>query len=292
MDTNIINFIRSNMDNKNNVWFVKSLKDLKTILQSNMTVILGICLKDSKKEEKYMIKKFLKSKSKSYPLITFVYMEISEELLGVLNLFSENISSYPLFYHIRDGKDIIICIEETTNEALHNSFEDVEKFYNEEMVKIYGKIKESIQQKQSKSKMKINLDTLIENDNDEIDNNEVDNNNNNNDDNNDDDDNNDNNDNNNDENNKNIKKPTSKNIKKNGKNINEKLSTKQKELMKKKNPEKLLTYAKLCEKKKLNYISEIQKRRNIEENLEESDEESEDSEDIRRKKLSRRNMRI
>jgi hypothetical protein len=116
-----------------NVWEVKKLIDLKTIMETCVTVILGLTMPETKTSDKIMIRKFLKRKAEKFHLITFVYMEVSERDRQTLNILKGTIEDYPKVYHIRGGNNILVAVPAATEDFINESFREVEKYYIEEM---------------------------------------------------------------------------------------------------------------------------------------------------------------
>lgn len=121
-------------DNKRqNIYQVTNIGDLKHIVKSNFTVILGITCPHTTKNNVNHIKQFLKRKSKLFPLITFVYLNAKPDMLGTFRLIPKNTDDYPIVYHIRDGNKIGIEIKNADIESINESFNKVEKYYLQEM---------------------------------------------------------------------------------------------------------------------------------------------------------------
>ena len=116
-----------------NILQVTNLSDLKQIMKTRVTVILGLTTPHTSKELKVIVRKFLKRKSEIFPLITFVYMEVSDDDRQTLNILRGNIASYPKIYHIRDGNNIILTLESATEDDIYESFGEVEHLYINEM---------------------------------------------------------------------------------------------------------------------------------------------------------------
>jgi hypothetical protein len=175
------------MDRKN-IYEVTNLTDLRSILESNLTVVLGLTTPNNSMNEKIIIRKFLKRKSEKFPLITFVYMEVSDKNRKALNILNEPVDKYPLVYHIRNGNNILITIPAANEYSLNESFAEIEGHYIAEMQEFRKQYDEMFKGKKTKN----TTDDINNGDNND---NNDDNDNNDNNDNNDDNDNNDNNDN-------------------------------------------------------------------------------------------------
>lgn len=110
---------------------------------SCVTVVAGFTTPDTPNELKVFIRKFLKRKSEKFPLVTFVYMEVSDEDRNTLNILRGDDESYPKMFHFRGGNTIVVAVHGATEETIIGSFNEVEKYYIAEMQEF---------QKQSKSK--------------------------------------------------------------------------------------------------------------------------------------------
>jgi hypothetical protein len=116
-----------------NIYEVKKLVDLKNIIKSNTTVIIGFTLNDTPTDLKITIRKFLKRKSKSFPLIKFIYMEVNNTDRNTLNILQGEDESFPKIFHIRNGDTILCQVDAATEESIYESFGAVEKYYIDEM---------------------------------------------------------------------------------------------------------------------------------------------------------------
>lgn len=129
---NNINQIKYNMSLlTDNCYEVTNLIDLREVIESNVTVILGLTTCRTTDNEKIMIRKFLKRKSELFPMLTFVYMEVSDAILrgNVPGIIKKHKDMYPVVYHIRDGNQILVEIEKADYDAVYGSFNDVEGYY-------------------------------------------------------------------------------------------------------------------------------------------------------------------
>ena len=118
---------------KSNIIEVTKLSDLKNIMESRLTVILGFTTPYTANKLKIIIRRFLKRKSEIFPLITFIYMEVSDTDRSSLNILKGEPSDYPKIYHIRGGNNILVSVQSATEETLNESFEAAEPFYIKEM---------------------------------------------------------------------------------------------------------------------------------------------------------------
>ncbi len=133
-----------------NIWEVTKFTDLCTLLKSNITVIVGLTLASTKDSDKFMIRKFLKSKAKKFPLITFVYMQVSKEYMGKLKIIPEDKSVYPMLFYIRDGNIVSLYVENVDSYSIHDSFQTLEPYYVKEMAEFQKKMKD-IKDKKNKN---------------------------------------------------------------------------------------------------------------------------------------------
>lgn len=117
----------------NNIFEVAKLEDLKSLMESNITVILGLTCSLTDNKTKIMIRKFLKRKSEQFSLITFIYMEVLEEYrkTGSLNILKGD--NYPKVYHIRNSNQLLLSVEDADYDGIYDSFSQVEKYYLKEM---------------------------------------------------------------------------------------------------------------------------------------------------------------
>ena len=125
-----------------NILQVTDLKDLKEIMESCVTVILGFTTPKTPTDLKIFIRKFLKRKAEKFPFITFVYMEVSDSDRQSLNILRADHSMFPKIYHIRNGNTILVQVDAATEETIVESFASAEQFYIDEMREIQKKIKE------------------------------------------------------------------------------------------------------------------------------------------------------
>lgn len=153
-----------------NIMEITNLVDLKYIMSSCVTVIAGFTTLTTPQNLKVFIRKFLKRKSESFPLITFVYMEISDADRKTLNILKGGIKDYPRVYHIRGGNNIMVQVNAANEETIIESFNQVEKLYIDEM-KVFQQHLKNKQNKINESDEKIdsNDDQIISDDPDEED---------------------------------------------------------------------------------------------------------------------------
>jgi hypothetical protein len=131
-----------------NILQVTNLKDLKEIMESCVTVVMGFTTPKTPSDLKVFIRKFLKRKAEKFPFITFVYMEVSDSDRQSLNILRADHSMFPKIYHIRNGNIILVQVDAATEETVVNSFASAEQFYIDEMREIQKKIKEESSKKE------------------------------------------------------------------------------------------------------------------------------------------------
>lgn len=148
-----------------NIIQVTNLIDLKYILSTNLTTICGFVTNETSDKLKIFIKKFLKQKSKLFPLITFVYMVVSDSDRNTLNILKGELSDYPKFYHIRNGKDILVMVNSADVESIEESFKNVEPYYIDDMKNESNKSNEDSQNQKDNESIEDNeqkeLDKLL-----------------------------------------------------------------------------------------------------------------------------------
>lgn len=138
-----------NITKVNNIHQVVDFTQLKTIVSSNPTVVLGLVCPTTSKSDKIMIKKFLKRKSEIYSLIQFVYFDLTKsdiENTG-LEIVYKDYDAYPLVYHIRDHNKIACEVVCATIDSLKESFEALEPYYIKDQEKANSKIEPKIEPK-------------------------------------------------------------------------------------------------------------------------------------------------
>jgi hypothetical protein len=116
-----------------NIMEIMRISDLKKIMSTCETVIMGFTVSETPTGLKNIIRKFLKRKAEIFRLITFVYMEVSETDRRVLNILSGSDETFPKIYHIRNGEDILVSVQAANAESIVESFKAVEKYYINEM---------------------------------------------------------------------------------------------------------------------------------------------------------------
>lgn len=112
-----------------NIFEVARLTDLKKLVSSHMTVIIGFTLSITPSKMKIYIRKFLKSKSKLFPSLTFIYMVVPDKDRNSLSILKGDDDVFPKIYHIHDGKNILVEVLSATQETIEESFKSVEEHY-------------------------------------------------------------------------------------------------------------------------------------------------------------------
>lgn len=128
-----------------NIQQVADFSQLKQIVMSNMTVIIGMTCDSTPTASKYMIKRFLKRKSEMFPLIQFVYMDLSSAQVAKANLsiVSNDIDEYPIVHHIRDGNNIVCTVPCASEQDVYDSFDELAVYYKKEMKEFQKKVKQA-----------------------------------------------------------------------------------------------------------------------------------------------------
>lgn len=126
---------------KGNILEVENLIDLKTIMQTCMTVVVAFTIDKTPNEMKKIVRKFLKRKSEIFPLITFVYMKVQQQDRHTLNILKGTDEQFPMVYHIRKGNEILVNCQGADKQMLNDSFDEVEKYYIDEMMEFKNRLK-------------------------------------------------------------------------------------------------------------------------------------------------------
>ena len=123
-----------------NICQVIDLPQLKSIVSSNMTVIIGLVCPNTMNKNKVFIKKFLKRKSEKFPQIQFVFIDLTKEQIAntKLAIVSHDYEDYPLIYHIRDGNKILCEVKQADEISAKESFAEIEPYYKKEMESEYS----------------------------------------------------------------------------------------------------------------------------------------------------------
>lgn len=116
-----------------NIMEVTNLQDLKKLLETNLTVVLGLTTKHTSHSLKIIIRRFLKRKAEKFPLIVFIYMEVSDANRQTLNILQGDIDDYPMVYHIRAANKILCTVKSADETKIYESFANIEQNYIDEM---------------------------------------------------------------------------------------------------------------------------------------------------------------
>jgi hypothetical protein len=119
--------------NLSNIMEVTNLHDLKNLIETNLTVVLGLTTKHTSNSLKVIIRRFLKRKAEKFPLIVFIYMEVSDANRQTLNILQGDIDDYPMVYHIRAANKILCTVKSADETKIYESFANVEQNYIDEM---------------------------------------------------------------------------------------------------------------------------------------------------------------
>ena len=140
------------MSNRN-IHQITDFSHLKRLVSENLTVIIGFICPSTSKSERIMVKKFLKRKSELFPLIQFVYMELTENQIETtrLDIIDQDMDVYPMIYHIRDGNKVLCEIKSADQEAIYEAFDEVAPYYKAEMEEFARSVKDKKKSKSAKS---------------------------------------------------------------------------------------------------------------------------------------------
>lgn len=110
----------------NNITEVKYSSDIISILKRSKQrfVIVAVTLKDTPNYLKVQLRRWLKTYSKHYPNIMFVYFCADRSDLGSMGVIPEDTSLYPCMWHIVDMKDIAGKIYNANAESATDLFND------------------------------------------------------------------------------------------------------------------------------------------------------------------------
>lgn len=113
-----------------NIKNIANLIELKSILESNTNVILGISEPETSCDKISILQQFLEEKSELYPHISFVYMKyFLDKECNELNIFPREKHEYPLLYHIMHGNNILVAVTNANKRSLNESFDIVKNVY-------------------------------------------------------------------------------------------------------------------------------------------------------------------
>lgn len=118
-----------------NIWEIVTLNDLIKILKEKekQFVIVAITLDNTPKEIIKIIKKFLKTYSKLYENLTFLYYNASIKDLGRISLLNKNVDEYPYIYHIYNTSDIFVSVNRANKNTIYEAFNAVEEYYKKDL---------------------------------------------------------------------------------------------------------------------------------------------------------------
>lgn len=118
-----------------NIWEIVALNDLIKILKEKekQFVIVAITLDNTPKELVKTIKKFLKTYSKLYDNLTFLYYNASVKDLGRISLLNKDVNEYPYIYHIFDTSNIFVSVNRANQNTIYEAFNAVEEYYKKDL---------------------------------------------------------------------------------------------------------------------------------------------------------------
>jgi ribosomal protein L30E len=118
-----------------NIWEIVALNDLIKILKEKekQFVIVAITLDNTPKELVKIIKKFLKTYSKLYENLTFLYYNANQKDLGRISLLNKDVNEYPYIYHIFDTSNIFVSVNRANQNTIYEAFNAVEEYYKKDL---------------------------------------------------------------------------------------------------------------------------------------------------------------
>ena len=103
------------------------------LLRNNTTrfAILVVTLESTPDVVKVTFRRWLKTKSKQFSNVLFIYFCASTNDIkdSELNLLSKNVDGFPYVYHLVDAKHILVEVENANNETINSSFDEVKHHY-------------------------------------------------------------------------------------------------------------------------------------------------------------------
>ena len=119
----------------NNIWEIVTLTDLiKKLKETDGFSIIAITLESTPLSLIKVIKKFLKTYSKTYPNLTFLYYQANIKDLGRTTLLNTNRDEYPFVYHIYNHmEDIFVTVNRANNNTIYEAFNAVEEYYKKNL---------------------------------------------------------------------------------------------------------------------------------------------------------------
>lgn len=114
-----------------NIWEVVCVSDLIKILKTSpqQFIIVGIVLDSTPKELQTTIKRFLKSKAKSFPNMKFLFFKANKKDLGKISFLETDETQYPFIYHIFDTSNIFIKVNCANRSTIIEAFKEGEQYY-------------------------------------------------------------------------------------------------------------------------------------------------------------------
>ena len=118
-----------------NIWEIVTLTDLiKKLKETDGFSIIAITLESTPLSLIKVIKKFLKTYSKTYPNLTFLYYQANIKDLGRTTLLNTNRDEYPFVYHIYNHmEDIFVTVNRANNNTIYEAFNAVEEYYKKNL---------------------------------------------------------------------------------------------------------------------------------------------------------------
>jgi flagellar biosynthesis GTPase FlhF len=118
-----------------NIWEVVCVSDLIKILKTSpqQFIIVGIVLDSTPKELQTTIKRFLKSKAKSFPNMKFLFFKASQKDLGKISFLETDETQYPFIYHIFDTSNIFIKVNCANQSTINEAFKEGEQYYRKDL---------------------------------------------------------------------------------------------------------------------------------------------------------------
>jgi hypothetical protein len=118
-----------------NIWEVVCVSDLIKILKASpqQFIIIGIVLESTPKEIQSTIKRFLKSKSKDFPNMKFLFFKAGQKDLGKISFLEKDETQYPFMYHIFDTSNIFIKVNCANQNTILESFKAGEQYYKKDL---------------------------------------------------------------------------------------------------------------------------------------------------------------
>jgi hypothetical protein len=118
-----------------NIWEVVCVSDLIKILKTSpqQFIIIGIVLETTPKELQTTIKRFLKSKAKSFPNMKFLFFKANQKDLGKISFLETDETQYPFIYHIFDTSNIFIKVNCANQSTINEAFKEGEQYYKKDL---------------------------------------------------------------------------------------------------------------------------------------------------------------